>query len=59
MYWEHILCLTFTGLNEWEDADILAQVLAASQQEYIENLKRTASQGAGPSYDYGGPSTSS
>jgi len=31
------------GLSEWEDADILAQVLAASQQEYLDSLKRTAS----------------
>lgn len=30
------------GLSEWEDADILAQVLAASQQEYLDSLKRSA-----------------
>lgn len=28
------------GLTEWEDADILAQVLATSQQEYMDNLKK-------------------
>jgi len=27
-------------MNEWEDAGILAQVLAESQQEYLDSLKR-------------------
>lgn len=29
-----------TGLADWEDAGLLAQVLAASQQEYLDNLKK-------------------
>ena len=29
-----------TGLTEWEDDRLLAAVLAASQQEYIESLKQ-------------------
>lgn len=35
------------GLTEWEDANILAQVLAASQQEYLDSLKRSASKEEG------------
>ncbi|CAG0893177.1 unnamed protein product [Darwinula stevensoni] len=31
------------GLSDWEDADILAQVLAASQQEYLDTLKKSCS----------------
>ncbi|XP_064486928.1 OTU domain-containing protein 5-B-like [Ornithodoros turicata] len=35
------------GLSDWDDSDILAQVLAQSQQEYLDSLKRsTASQGS-------------
>lgn len=30
------------GLSDWEDSDILARVLAESQQEYLDSLKRTA-----------------
>lgn len=30
------------GLSEWEDDRVLAAVLAASQQEYIDSLKRTS-----------------
>lgn len=30
----------FLGLDEWEDAGILAKVLATSQQEYLDNLKK-------------------
>ncbi|GAB6033761.1 hypothetical protein CHUAL_013885 [Chamberlinius hualienensis] len=30
------------GLSEWEDAGMIAQVLAASQQEYLDSLKRIA-----------------
>ena len=30
-----------TGLADWEDAGLLAQVLAASQQEYLDNLKKS------------------
>jgi len=29
------------GLSDWEDAGLLAQVLAASQQEYLDGLKKT------------------
>uniref|UniRef100_A0A1B6KUD6 ubiquitinyl hydrolase 1 n=1 Tax=Graphocephala atropunctata TaxID=36148 RepID=A0A1B6KUD6_9HEMI len=51
------------GLSEWEDAGIVAQVLAASQQEYLDNLKKArdannAHQGDGDA-NFGGPSTSS
>ncbi|XP_075219366.1 OTU domain-containing protein 5-like isoform X2 [Lycorma delicatula] len=37
----NILPPQFLGLSEWEDAGILAQVLATSQQEYLDNLKKT------------------
>ncbi len=30
-------------MNEWEDAGLMAQVLAVSQQEYLDNLKRGSS----------------
>jgi OTU domain-containing protein 5 len=30
------------GLQDWDDTGILAQVLAASQQEYLDNLKRSS-----------------
>ena len=39
-----------SGLQDWEnsaDGEILSQVLALSQQEYLENLKKTS--GKGPS----------
>lgn len=40
----------FPGLSEWDDAGILAQVLATSQQEYIDGLKkRTQSDDPQPS----------
>jgi hypothetical protein len=29
------------GLSDWEDAGLLAQVLAASQQEYLDSLKKS------------------
>ena len=29
------------GLADWEDAGLLAQVLAASQQEYLDKLKKS------------------
>ena len=37
------MCFSFyyTGLSDWEDAGLLAQVLAASQQEYLDNLKKS------------------
>jgi OTU domain-containing protein 5 len=31
----------YFGLTQWDDAGILAQVLAASQQEYLDKLKRS------------------
>lgn len=51
-----------SGLSEWEDAGIVAQVLAASQQEYLDNLKkaRDANNSHQPENDtsLGEPSTS-
>lgn len=32
------------GLEDWGDADVLTQVLAASQQEYLDSLKKAKSQ---------------
>ena len=31
-----------TGLSEWEDDHLLAAVLAASQQEYIDSFKQNS-----------------
>lgn len=33
--------LWIAGLNDWEDSDILSQVLATSQQEYLDSLKQS------------------
>ncbi|XP_017875487.1 OTU domain-containing protein 5-A isoform X5 [Ceratina calcarata] len=33
------------GLTDWEDSDILTQVLATSQQEYLDSLKQSRSSG--------------
>lgn len=33
-------CLS--GLNDWDDDDILASVLAVSQQEYLDTVKKSA-----------------
>ena len=30
------------GLDDWNDTDVLTQVLAASQQEYLNSLKKAA-----------------
>ncbi|KAH8031877.1 hypothetical protein HPB51_021066 [Rhipicephalus microplus] len=30
------------GLTDWEDTDIIARVLAQSQQEYLDSLKRAS-----------------
>jgi len=38
----HIPFLLFAGLSEWEDDRVLAAVLAASQQEYIDSLKQNS-----------------
>ena len=29
-----------SGLDDWADTDVLTQVLAASQQEYLDSLKQ-------------------
>lgn len=29
-----------TGLNDWDDDEILASVLAVSQQEYLDSMKK-------------------
>lgn len=34
------VCVCFTGINDWDDFGILSQVLATSQAEYLESLKR-------------------
>ena len=31
-----------SGLDDWNDTDVLTQVLAASQQEYLNSLKAAA-----------------
>ncbi|XP_073994115.1 deubiquitinating enzyme A [Rhodnius prolixus] len=48
------------GLSEWEDAGILAQVLAESQQEYLDNLKKMnkSRSNCGTDDDHEQPSTS-
>ena len=38
----------FAGLSDWSEEDILAQVMAQSQQEYLESLKQRASTSAQP-----------
>ena len=32
------------GLDDWSDTDVLTQVLAASQQEYLDSLKQAKEQ---------------
>lgn len=34
----------FLGLDDWSDTDVLTQVLAASQQEYLDSLKQAKEQ---------------
>lgn len=58
--------LFILGLSEWEDAGIIAQVLAASQQEYLDDLKKAHDASCKANMqqhkhdcDLGGPSTSS
>ena len=34
------LHLAFAGLDEWGEDEVLHQVLAASQQEYLDSLKK-------------------
>jgi len=31
------------GLSQWDEDDILAQVMAQSQQEYLDSLRKNAS----------------
>lgn len=44
------------GLEDWSEADVLTQVLAASQQEYLDSLKK-ASQSRRSSSDSNNPSS--
>lgn len=30
-----------SGLTDWEDSDIISQVLATSQEEYLDSLKQS------------------
>ena len=40
----NLLCLIICiGLEDWNDADVLTEVLAASQQEYLDSLKHQKS----------------
>ena len=39
--YSNFLIYFFKGLTDWEDAGLLAQVLAASQQEYLDKLKKS------------------
>ena len=32
------------GLSDWDEDDIIAQVMAQSQREYLDSLKKNASQ---------------
>ncbi|XP_005113608.2 OTU domain-containing protein 5-A, partial [Aplysia californica] len=38
----------FYGVSDWAEEDILAQVMAQSQQEYLDNLKKKAAPSTGP-----------
>ena len=38
----------FTGLDEWGEDAVLSQVLAASQQEYLDSLKKREEGGEKP-----------
>lgn len=46
----------FYGMSDWGEEDILAQVMAQSQQEYLESLKQRATMSFSPSHHH--PSTS-
>jgi hypothetical protein len=41
----------FSGLEDWTDTDVLTRVIVASQQEYLESLKKKSDSSAesGPS----------
>ena len=34
----------FPGLDDWSESDVLSQVIAASQQEYLDSLKKMKGQ---------------
>ena len=36
----YLLNIKIPGLDDWSDTDVLTQVLAASQQEYLDSLKQ-------------------
>lgn len=44
IYFDNTILFVFViaGFSEWEDESILAAVLAESQKEYLENLKKGA-----------------
>ena len=42
MVYYHYFGFVIAGFSEWEDESILAAVLAESQKEYLENLKKGA-----------------
>lgn len=37
------VCVCIAGLTDWEDDEILASVLAVSQQEYLDSMKHQSS----------------
>ena len=38
----HVCLFTLIGLSDLDDVDVMATVLAASQQEYLDQLKSNA-----------------
>lgn len=43
LYNHGLFCSCFAiGLTDWEDDEILASVLAVSQQEYLDSMKKNA-----------------
>lgn len=36
------VCVFTAGLTDWEDDEILASVLAVSQQEYLDSIKKNS-----------------
>lgn len=41
-WWCFVLFFFVKGLTDWEDDEILASVLAVSQQEYLDSMKKNA-----------------
>ena len=39
-----LFSILFQGLQDWSESDVLTQVLAASQQEYLDSLKKIQQQ---------------